>query len=249
MIFLKKNTDHNKVIGILYVATGKYTFFWKDFFESAEKNLFEGQTKKYFVFTDQPEFFSGYGDSVIALKIPHLQWPYPTLFRYKYFLQYAEVLSSCDYLFFFNSNMIILRKVGNDILPSGNQKLVVLKHPGYFRSGKRRFPYERNPNSTAYIPHGKGRYYFAGGLHGGYTVDFLEMAKVIQSNVEADEHKDLIAVWHDESHLNKYMLEFDEKLILGPRYGYPEGWCLLVGVPKIRIIDKSKKGGHNYFRS
>jgi hypothetical protein len=256
MWYKKKYNDKinkNITIGILYVATGKYTFFWKDFYESAEKNLFLDYKKKYFVFTDQPDLFSTYGNSVIAIKTPHLPWPYPTLYRYRFFLDAAEALGKCNFLYFFNSNMIILKKVGHEILPKGNQKLVVLKHPCFasFIFFKRKiFPYERDIRSTAYIPIGEGKHYFAGGLNGGKTDDFLTMAKEIHSNIEKDEKNGIIAVWHDESHLNKYMLNFNEKLILSPQYGYPEDTHLLwIGPAKILIRDKGKKGGHSYFRS
>jgi hypothetical protein len=246
----KDTINKDTTIGILYVATGRYTFFWNDFYKSAEKNLFLGYKKKYFVFTDQPDFFSVYDNSVIVIKTPHLPWPYPTLYRYRFFLNASDTIGTCNYLFFFNSNMIILQKVGSEILPKGNQKLVVLKHPGFYFSRRKKFPYERDIRSTAYIPIEEGKFYFAGGLNGGITDDFLSMARDINSNIEKDEKNGIIAVWHDESHLNKYVLNFNQKLILSPRYGYPEGWYLrCVGSAKILITDKAKKGGHSYFRT
>ena len=37
---------------ILYIATGKYTVFWKEFYESFEKNFLPQTKKTYFLFTD-----------------------------------------------------------------------------------------------------------------------------------------------------------------------------------------------------
>ncbi|MFR6034556.1 MAG: hypothetical protein ACLUKN_16135 [Bacilli bacterium] len=37
---------------VLYIATGRYLTFWKDFFESSERYFLRGIHKSYFVFTD-----------------------------------------------------------------------------------------------------------------------------------------------------------------------------------------------------
>ena len=39
-------------IAILYICTGKYNIFWKDFYTSCEKNFIPNSEKHYFVFTD-----------------------------------------------------------------------------------------------------------------------------------------------------------------------------------------------------
>ena len=47
-----------KSIGILYICTGPYVLFWKDFYESFEKNFLPSYEKKYYVFTDAEEIFA-----------------------------------------------------------------------------------------------------------------------------------------------------------------------------------------------
>ncbi len=39
-------------VAVLYIATGKYTVFWPEFYESAEKYLLKDCEVHYFVFTD-----------------------------------------------------------------------------------------------------------------------------------------------------------------------------------------------------
>jgi hypothetical protein len=61
-----------------------------------------------------------------------------------------------------------------------------------------------------------------------------------------DEKKGIIALWHDESHLNRYILDKKYKLV-SPSYCYPEN----SGIPFeeiVRIRDKNLYGGHNYLR-
>ena len=47
-----------KSIGILYICTGPYVLFWKDFYESFEKNFLPSYEKRYYVFTDAEEIFA-----------------------------------------------------------------------------------------------------------------------------------------------------------------------------------------------
>lgn len=47
-----------KSIGILYICTGPYALFWKDFYESFENKFLPSYEKKYYVFTDVEEIFA-----------------------------------------------------------------------------------------------------------------------------------------------------------------------------------------------
>lgn len=67
------------------------------------------------------------------------------------------------------------------------------------------------------------------------------MCKELKNNIDEDLSKDIIAIWHDESHLNAYLyhLEESEFYLLSPEYLYPEVWKLLFK-KKILIRDKTK---------
>ena len=47
-------------IGILYICTGKYDIFWKDFYLSAERYFMQDQSFiiEYYVFTDSPKYMT-----------------------------------------------------------------------------------------------------------------------------------------------------------------------------------------------
>ena len=46
------------------------------------------------------------------------------------------------------------------------------------------------------------------------------------TNIYTDLGKNIIAVWHDESHLNRYFVDHKPTVILSPSYCYPESWKL-----------------------
>lgn len=83
------------------------------------------------------------------------------------------------------------------------------------------FPYDRNPDSMAYIPYGQGLYYFQGGFNGGRTFEYLQLIEACMRDVEIDYKKGVVAFVNDESHLNKYLLNKKVKIV-GTEYGKPE---------------------------
>ena len=75
------------------------------------------------------------------------------------------------------------------------------------------------------------------------------MIKCLSKRINIDLENEIIAKWHDESHLNRYIYDYNKERyrILSPAYLYPEGW----NIPFEEIItvrDKNKLGGHQYLR-
>lgn len=238
-------------IAILYIATGKYIVFWKDFFSSCERHFIHGSHKEYFVFTDAPSFESSDNERVHTVFHQQQGWPYDTLMRFHTFCKVQEQLAGFDLVFFFNANMLFVQPVtAEEFLPNSitDDGLMVTLHPGYFNQPVSAFPYEQEQKqSKAYIPTGEGKHYFMGGLNGGIASAYLELITSLKNNTQADLDNHIIARWHDESQLNKYMMGRNPK-ILSPAYGYPEGRKLPF-VPKIIIRDKNNFGGHSFLRN
>lgn len=241
-------------IGILYICTGKYDIFWKDFYLSAERYFFTEDSnviRKYYVFTDNKSLF-GEKENKHIYKIyqENLGWPNNTLKRFHIFLSIKEqLMKETDYVFFCNANLLFMQPVNNEILPPANSNgLVGTLHPGFFNKSNREFTYERNPLSTAYIAEGAGEHYYAGGFSGGKTKEYIQLCEILKARIDQDTSNKLIAVWHDESHVNRYFLDIPP-MTLSPAYLYPEGWTLPFE-EKIMIRDKSKKeyGGHKHLR-
>ena len=70
------------------------------------------------------------------------------------------------------------------------------------------------------------------------------MAECIKKNIDIDLNNNIIAVWHDESHLNRYFIDNKPEIELSPSYCYPENWNLPFE-KKLIALDKN----HNEIRS
>jgi hypothetical protein len=215
-----------------------------------EENFISEAEKHYFVFTDNPQIdFENENPRIHRIYQKDLGWPDNTLMRFHTFLQIEKELLNMDYLFFFNANLLIKEKItSEEFLPTGNENLVATLHPGFYNKNRKKFTYENNRKSTAYIDKNEGQYYFAGGLNGGKTADFIEAMKIMRDNVDTDNKNGIVAKWHDESHWNKYLINRSNIKILPPSYLYPEGWKLPFP-PIILIRDKNKYGGHALLRN
>ncbi|GMO69590.1 MAG: hypothetical protein Ta2A_17710 [Treponemataceae bacterium] len=226
-------------IAILYICTGKYYVFWKEFFESCEEYFCTQSEKHYFVFTDCKQIYKENDCSRIhKIFQKNLGWPDNTLQRFHFFLTQEKELRQFNYTFFFNANIIFLANITEDeFLPKNN--LLVAQHPGYYDKTNLEFTYDRNPKSTAYIEQGDGMYYVQGALEGGKTECFLELCSVLKKNIDIDEGNHIVALWHDESHLNRYIIGRNDFTLLSPAYLYPEGWDMPFS-QKIMQLDKSK---------
>lgn len=203
-------------VGLLVVATGKYISFVRPLLDSASRHFCPGHEVTYFIFTDgEPPAYP----NVIKFYHERVGWPYDTMMRCAMYLQHAQELREMDYLFACDADMLFVDTVGSEIFADR----VATQHPGFV--GKRG-SYEDRVISTACVRRNEGEYYFAGGFYGGSAEEFLKMTRTMVANIFIDLDKDIIAVWHDESHLNRYFIDNPPTKILNPEYCYPESWKL-----------------------
>ena len=227
-------------IGILYIATGKYSCFWQEFYSTAEKFLFTDEEKHYFVFTDSEDVK---GENVTVIPRVCQGFPADSLFRFEMFLSIRPELEKMDYVYFFNSNLVFTEKVDAELIPDAKHNFLlgalnpmesIRKYPVML------FTYERNKKSLAYIPpYQKEPYhYYMGGLNGGRVREFLQMCETLAENIRIDYQNGIIARFHDESHINRYFRDFPP-LILGREFSVFEGWNLKIP-RKVMFRDKMK---------
>lgn len=231
-------------VGILYICTGKYTVFWPDFYRTFREKFLPESDKTFFVFTDAPSIEGDGAPDVHRIYQKALDWPYSSLLRFKMFAGQAEALGKMDYLFFANANLVCRETVTEaEFLPRPDrgERLLVVQQPGFWDKKPIFYTYDRNPKCRAYIPYNCGRDYVSGGLNGGTAAAFLAMSRELDRRTDADLADGQMALWHDESHLNRYIAEQDPASyrLLTPAYWYPEGWDMPFA-QKIVVRDKSK---------
>jgi histo-blood group ABO system transferase len=198
--------------------------------ESADNHFLKNQEVTYFIFSNKDININS-NRNIVKIDVEHKDWPWMTLGRYKIFSENSNILSSMDYLYYCDVDMKFEGGVGDEIL----SERVATQHPGYY---DRRGTPETNPLSLACVfPHEEMQY-FAGGFNGGSSQEYLKMANKISENIDIDYSKNIIAVWHDESHMNRYFIDNKPTKILDPSYCYPESWSIPFD-RKLLALDKN----------
>ena len=239
-------------IAYITVATGNYEVFIDGLIKSGTENFFPKCETEFIILTDSSKHLSSHLPKVRFIKQNRLGFPHDTLKRFHLINEIKDSLDH-NYLFFGNVNLIFNKPIGEEILPNKDSTgLLGVTHPGFHNTDKKNYTYERDPRSTAYVPHGlEGNTYYQGCFFGGERVSFLEMSAELEKRIDDDLHKDIISVWWDESHLNKYFIEKPPKT-LHPGYAYTDDDPLFFNLGKfdrhITQLDKRKYGGHQELR-
>ncbi len=210
--------ENRQSVGLCIMATGKYVQFAAQLIESAERYFLPEHNRIYFVFTDHVQDLPQ-APNIIPVYQKRLGWPYDTMMRCSVYLQHAVLYKDLDYMFACDVDMRFVDLVGDEILGMR----VATQHPGYVG---RRGTYETNPKSQAYVHPHEGSIYFAGGFYGGSKDEFIAMNRTLLERISVDLDQGIMPLWHDESHLNRYFIDYKPTIILSPSYCYPEGWNL-----------------------
>ena len=201
-------------ICIITIATNRYIQFVERLLDNIEEYFLNGHDIQCLLFTDHKVETS---DNVKVSQIGHKPWPEPALKKYNYINSKSEYLKDFDYLYLFDADVGIVDTVGEEVL----QDLVGVIHPYKILENKEIYPYEKHKQSTAHVADQDHDKYYAAAFVGGKSTNFLNMAKTIAERVEEDERNNIVAKWHDESHLNKYFNE-NPPTALSPSYMFPE---------------------------
>jgi hypothetical protein len=208
-------------VGVLYIATGEYVNFWSDFYKTASDFFCPGSEVHFFVYTDDLKFFNTSSANIHLHSIKNLSWPYITLYRFNFFLETEDQLREMNYLVFCNSNLLFRSRF--DILDCLKGKsLFAVVHPGHYRKDVAKLPLEKNIKSSSFFIPETNDVYVCGGFNGGKSASFLAMAKHLSNAITGDEEIGIIAIWHDETHLNCFYHNNKELFnILPPKFCSP----------------------------
>ena len=152
--------------------------------------------------------------------------------------EYADVFRNTRVLLYVDADMLFVGPV--DVTSAAG--LIAVEHPGYVSAPTDTLPFERRRESAACVSSVTAGPYFCGGVQGGATETFLSAAASIDENILADEQSGVTAIWHDESHWNRYLIDHPPQLTLGAEYACPD----YLASPSARILALSKN--HDFFR-
>lgn len=161
------------------------------------------------------------GESEIVVLPGEPGWPHASGCRYKVILEHLPWIDG-EHIFLIDADSRIEQPIGHEILADG---IVVAAHPGFpVGTPPDKCPFERNPESRAYVPLGQGGQYHPGAFVGGERRAFLLLAKALALMIASDEARGVQAVWYDEAYLNRYLIDNPPALVLDHRYCYWDHW-------------------------
>jgi hypothetical protein len=238
---------------VLLIATNRYTDYATTLIESIHEKLFTASTGQVLLFTDNPSIFEDSSSdrvSVIPVEIPSYGWPDATLLRYRIFAENWAAVTG-DYVMYLDVDTIVASKVQlRDVFDSANKlDLAFVRHPGYFKTGPIRWirarswqgTWETRRRSTAFVPSWRRKTYVAGGVWIGTKEAIFQMVSQLQKNVDADLAQNIVAQWHDESHLNSWAARHEAKL-LDPSWAHAPGYKNIQHLtPIIELVHKPQE--------
>lgn len=211
-------------IAVITLATNNYKSFLKPLWSSINKYFVPRAKKDFYFFTD--EKLEWFDESIKWFHINHEPWPYITLKRFEFISQCVNDLKHYDYVVYLDSDMEFV-----DTLPEfeiRNKKFFAVCHPSVINNINF-WPVETNTLSSAYIPERHNCVYVQGCVWGSKGEFIGQMVQELKNNIELDLKNNIVSVWHDESHLNKFMVDHrSDAAILSPSMAYPQNWKLPV---------------------
>lgn len=231
-------------VAIIFIGTAKYLDFLPGYYQQAEKNLFPGVEKQYFVFTDG-DLGGELPDNMTVVPQEHLPFPYITLYRFDIINRSLHLMEDCTHLLFLDADTQVVSPVEFGEVFIEDKPLTGVHHPCHALgfNPHQEFPgaFETNPASKCAVkPEDDTSMYWQGCVWGGRMDAAKELVQELDYRVKADEDLGIVAVWHDESQINKYFIERKPLVhTLEPNYAYPELFShMMKSQPKIVHLSK-----------
>lgn len=207
-------------VALTVFAVGRYVdAYLETFLISSERHFMLGLPVSYYVFTDTPEKVPniklGPQRSLKVIKVKkHSRWQDISMMRMR---SISEVIESdirhhSTHVFCFDVDQEFTGRFGSEALGES----VALLHAYYYHLPKTWYTYDRNPRSKAYME--SGDFYYHAAVFGGTWKSVKALTDSCYRSIMEDKQNNVEAMWHDESHLNKYLWLHKPTRILSPEY-------------------------------
>ena len=213
-------------VAITFIGTNKYLDFLPKYYENIEKYFLPNTEKTIFAFTDGE--LNDTPDNLKVYHQEHLEWPFITLKRFEIINKAREEIEKHDWLVFIDGDALPVTTITEEEFFT-DKPLFGVHHPCHFLGMEPHTQapgaYDQNPDSEAYVDTSKGlpEVYYQGCFWGGKVPNVCAMIDELEARVNRDLEKNVVALWHDESQINKYFLErLDMVHTYGPEYAFPE---------------------------
>jgi hypothetical protein len=238
--------------------------------ETAHAKIKTDISVEFFLFTDRVDLESEvlkFKDKFrfTFISIPSYGWPDATIKRYELMDRYRHLLSS-EVLLYLDSDMLIRENfIPELLLQLKFSDMVLVLHPGFYRPKGfqlikfyARSPqvlvtdfilrtqlggigtWENRTESAAFVPRSRRTHYVCGGTWFGLNQTFLRYVEILHRQVDLDASNQIMAIWHDESHLNN--LAVNHKVTFSdPRFCFDPRFANLRGLPNlIEAVNKNE---------
>ena len=224
-------------VAISFIGTNRYLDYLPQYYQNIEKYFLPNSEKTILAFTDGE--LNDTPDNLKVYHQEHLPWPYITLKRFEIINKAREEIKKNDWFVFIDADALPVATITEEeflyrCCDSSTDEVPFfgVHHPCHYLKmpphNKPPGAYEQNSKSEAYVSHEDvgllaPEPYIQGCFWGGKVPAVLSMIDELEARVNRDLENDIIAQWHDESHINRYFIDrlFDFHCF-GPEYAYPE---------------------------
>ena len=213
-------------VAISFLGTGKYLDFLPKYYENIEKYFLPNSEKTILAFTDGE--LDGTPENLKVFSQKHLDWPYITLKRFEIINKAREIINDHDWFVFIDGDALVVDRIEEEEFFT-DKPLFGVHHPCHYLKmpPHNKYPgaYEITENCNAAVDLEKyqPKVYYQGCFWGGKVPEVCAMIDELEYRVGDDLHRKVVALWHDESHLNKYFIENPDLVhTYGPEYAFPE---------------------------
>jgi hypothetical protein len=210
-------------VAVLFIGTHLYIHFFPRYYQTFKTFLLPSTPKTFFVFTDMVEESYLYNQPDIAvIPVQHWQFPLVNLMKFHFINTALEPLRRFSHIMYIDADTYGVAPILEREFFSHDKPLFAVRHYNFLTFAGPQ-PFERNPQSLAAIRAGDDvSTYWQSCFWGGTSAAFLQATHVLAERTQRDLEKNIMAIWWDESFLNKYFI--DHKPLVhtcAPMYSWP----------------------------